>query len=48
MYIYILLILFSFSGIWSQKMQLCLDGTWVLIMDYESGVSVYFQIRFVR
>ncbi|XP_077288337.1 epidermal growth factor receptor kinase substrate 8-like isoform X2 [Arctopsyche grandis] len=25
------------NGIWSQKMQLCLDGSWVLIMDYESG-----------
>lgn len=25
------------NGIWSQKMQLCLDGQWVLIMDYESG-----------
>lgn len=27
------------NGIWSQKMQLCLDNSWVLIMDYESGVS---------
>ncbi|XP_026317098.1 epidermal growth factor receptor kinase substrate 8-like protein 1 isoform X2 [Hyposmocoma kahamanoa] len=25
------------NGIWSQKMQLCLDGQWVLIMDYETG-----------
>ncbi|XP_067614574.1 epidermal growth factor receptor kinase substrate 8-like [Eurosta solidaginis] len=25
------------SGIWSQKMQLCLDYQWVLIMDYETG-----------
>lgn len=25
------------TGIWSQKMQLCLDNQWVLIMDYESG-----------
>ncbi|CAH1103623.1 unnamed protein product [Psylliodes chrysocephalus] len=25
------------NGIWSQKMQLCLDNSWVLIMDYESG-----------
>lgn len=28
------------TGIWSQKMQLCLDRQWVLIMDYESGVSI--------
>lgn len=27
------------NGIWSQKMQLCLDGNMVLIMDYETGVS---------
>lgn len=27
------------NGIWSQKMQLCLDGKWVLIMDYETGVT---------
>lgn len=26
------------TGIWSQKMQLCLDYQWVLIMDYETGV----------
>ncbi|KAM7341425.1 arouser isoform 2-T6 [Cochliomyia hominivorax] len=25
------------TGIWSQKMQLCLDYHWVLIMDYETG-----------
>ncbi|KAB0801196.1 hypothetical protein PPYR_05550 [Photinus pyralis] len=25
------------NGIWSQKMQLCLDRSWVLIMDFESG-----------
>lgn len=25
------------NGIWSQKMQLCLDRNWVLIMDYETG-----------
>ncbi|CAH1970039.1 unnamed protein product [Acanthoscelides obtectus] len=25
------------NGIWSQKMQLCLDNSWVLIMDYETG-----------
>lgn len=27
------------NGIWSQKMQLCLDRNWVLIMDYETGVN---------
>jgi epidermal growth factor receptor kinase substrate 8 len=26
------------NGIWSQKMQLRLDMSWVLIMDYETGV----------
>lgn len=26
------------NGIWSQKMQLCLDHPWVLIMDFETGV----------
>lgn len=26
------------TGIWSQKMQLCLDRQWILIMDYETGV----------
>ncbi|KAF5274522.1 hypothetical protein FQA39_LY07134 [Lamprigera yunnana] len=25
------------NGIWSQKMQLCLDRSWVLIMDFETG-----------
>lgn len=30
------------TGIWSQKMQLCLDRTWVLIMDFETGVSKLF------
>lgn len=29
------------TGIWSQKMQLCLDYQWVLIMDYETGVRIY-------
>jgi len=29
------------NGIWSQKMQLRLDQSWVLIMDYETGVSTY-------
>lgn len=28
------------TGIWSQKMQLCLDRQWVLIMDYETGVRL--------
>lgn len=28
------------NGIWSQKMQLCLDRSWVLIMDYETGVRI--------
>lgn len=32
------------TGIWSQKMQLCLDRQWVLIMDYETGVS---DIQFI-
>lgn len=36
-----LLLLEKTTGIWSQKMQLCLDRQWVLIMDYESGVSVW-------
>lgn len=27
------------TGIWSQKMQLCLDREWVLIVDYETGVN---------
>nr|XP_026501699.1 epidermal growth factor receptor kinase substrate 8-like protein 1 isoform X2 [Vanessa tameamea] len=25
------------NGIWSQKMQLCLEDQWVLVMDYETG-----------
>lgn len=28
------------TGIWSQKMQLCIDRETVLIVDYETGVSV--------
>lgn len=28
------------TGIWSQKMQLCLDREWVLIIDFETGVGV--------
>jgi hypothetical protein len=35
------------TGIWSQKMQLCLDRQWVLIMDYETGVSTWFLSLFV-
>lgn len=27
------------NGIWSQKMQFCLDRSWVLIMDFETGVN---------
>lgn len=27
------------TGIWSQKMKLCLDRQWILIMDYETGVN---------
>jgi len=30
------------NGIWSQKMQLRLDVSWVLIMDYETGVRCVF------
>lgn len=29
------------TGIWSQKMKLCLDRQWILIMDYETGVSFF-------
>lgn len=28
------------TGIWSQKMKLCLDRQWILIMDYETGVII--------
>lgn len=28
------------TGIWSQKMQLCLDRNWVLIVDYETGTVI--------
>lgn len=28
------------TGIWSQKMQLCLDRQWILIVDYETGVRI--------
>lgn len=28
------------TGIWSQKMKLCLDRQWILIMDYETGVKL--------
>jgi hypothetical protein len=33
------------NGIWSQKMQLRLDVSWVLIMDYETGVRSAFYSR---
>lgn len=33
------------TGIWSQKMQLCLDHRWVLIMDYETGVSLFCEYK---
>lgn len=33
------------TGIWSQKMQLCLDYQWVLIMDYETGVSEHNYVQ---
>lgn len=33
------------TGIWSQKMQLCLDKQWILIMDYESGVRILSSFR---
>lgn len=36
------------TGIWSQKMQLCLDRQWVLIMDYESGVSTNCTLKQVH
>lgn len=28
------------SGIWTQKMQLRLTKKWVIILDYENGVSI--------
>lgn len=28
------------TGIWSQKMKLCLDRQWILIMDFETGVNI--------
>lgn len=34
-----LLALEKTTGIWSQKMQVCLDGQWIIIMDYETGVK---------
>lgn len=37
------------NGIWSQKMQLRLDQSWVLIMDYETGVVMErFPISLVK
>jgi Phosphotyrosine-binding domain len=35
------------TGIWSQKMQLCLDRSWVLIMDFETGVGSEFLINLI-
>lgn len=36
------------TGIWSQKMQLCLDRQWVLIMDYETKVSgIHNRVTFI-
>lgn len=32
------------TGIWSQKMQLCLDREWVLIIDFETWVCFYLNI----
>lgn len=29
------------TGIWSQKMKLCLDRQWILIMDFETGVRAW-------
>lgn len=34
------------TGIWSQKMKLCLDRQWILIMDYETGVNTSSTIFF--
>lgn len=34
----VVMILLHVTGIWSQKMQLCLEDQWVLVMDYETGV----------
>jgi len=37
------------NGIWSQKMQLRLDVSWVLIMDYETGaVMERFPVQLIR
>lgn len=37
------------NGIWSQKMQLRLDVSWVLIMDYETGaVMERFPVHLIR
>lgn len=32
------------TGIWSQKMKLCLDRSWVLIMDFETGVRLSYFV----
>ncbi len=31
------------NGIWSQKMHFRMDQNWVLIMDYETGVSCIYK-----
>lgn len=28
------------KGIWSQKMHLCIDRQWILILDYDNGVRL--------
>lgn len=33
------------TGIWSQKMQLCLDRNLVLIVDYETGVRQFIRFK---
>lgn len=33
------------TGIWSQKMQICLDRQWVLIIDFETGVSRHSTVK---
>lgn len=35
------------TGIWSQKMQLCLDREWLLIVDYETGVRMKNSMSFI-
>lgn len=35
------------NGIWSQKMQLCVEPQWVLVMDYETGVSCLHHSQYI-